>query len=62
MRENRLKKHPLKSTTLMKKQARGLYDYRFDTNNEILIVKWLDNKHVIVGTNYDTVKPLGKVQ
>lgn len=62
MRKNRLNKCPLKGTNEMKKQKRGSYDYRVDTKEEILIVKWLDNKYVIVGTNYDTVEPIGKVQ
>lgn len=33
-----------------------------DTNNEVLVAKWLDNKYVIVGMNYDMAKLLGKVQ
>ena len=56
MRENRLSKCPLKDSKLFKKEKRGSYDYRFDCNEEILIVKWLDNKCVTVGTNYDTVE------
>ena len=56
MRENRLSKCPLKDSKLLKKEKRGSYDYRFDCNEEILIVKWLDNKCVTVGTNYDTVE------
>ena len=48
VRENRLK--------------RGTYSFRFDTNEEILFVKWLDNTCVTIGTNYDTVEPLQKVQ
>lgn len=61
MRENSLK-CPLKLTTVMKIQARGSYDYRFNTNSDILTVKWLNNKCVIVRTNYHTVEPLGKAQ
>ena len=53
MRENRLSKCPLKDSKLLKKEKRGSYDYRFDCNEEILIVKWLDNKRV---SNYDTVE------
>ena len=45
----------------MKKEPRGTFDYIFDTNNEILIVRWLDNKCVTMGTNYDTVEPLNQV-
>ena len=56
LRENRLSKCPLKDSKLLKKEKRGSYDYRFHCNEEILIVKWLDNKCVTVGTNYDTVE------
>ena len=45
----------------MKKQQRGTYDYCFDTNEEILFVKWRDNTCVSIGTNYDLVEPLQKV-
>ena len=45
----------------MKKDVRGTYDYRFDDKNEILIVKWVDNKCVTIGTNYDKVEPSCKV-
>ncbi|XP_066959282.1 piggyBac transposable element-derived protein 2-like [Macrobrachium rosenbergii] len=62
LRENRLKNCTLKSTNDMKKETRGSYDYRFDTSEEVLMVKWLHNKCVTVGTNYDTVEPLAKVQ
>ena len=62
IRENRLKKCPLKGSNKMKKQERGTYDYKFDTNKEILFVKWLDNTCVTVGTNYDSLEPFHKVQ
>ena len=44
MGDNRLKKCPLKDSKQMKKESRGSYDYRFDATNEILIVRWMDNK------------------
>lgn len=62
MRENRTLKCPLQPTNIMKKEPRGSYDYRFDIKEEILLVKWLDNKCVTVATNYDTIEPVGKVQ
>ena len=62
VRENRLKKCPLMEAKEMKKQKRGTYSFRFDTNEEILFVRWLDNTCVSIGTNYDTVEPLQKVQ
>ena len=55
IRENRLKKCPLKGSNEMKKQERGTYDYKFDTNKEILFVEWLDNTCLTVGTNYDSL-------
>ena len=62
IREHRLSKCILKDSKLSKKEKRGSYDYRFDCNEEILIVKWLDNKCVTVGTNYDTVEQIKTVQ
>ncbi|XP_066952532.1 piggyBac transposable element-derived protein 2-like [Macrobrachium rosenbergii] len=38
LRENRLKNCTLKSTNDMKKETRGSYDYRFDTNEEVLML------------------------
>ena len=62
MRENRISKCPLKESNAMQKEPRGTYDYRFDRNEEILIVKWVDNKCVTIGTNHDTVQPVKNVQ
>ena len=61
IRENRLSKCPLRPAKIMKKEKRGSYDYMFDTNEEILLVRWSDNKCVCVGTNYDTIEPVKKV-
>ncbi|XP_068214757.1 piggyBac transposable element-derived protein 3-like [Palaemon carinicauda] len=33
----------------------------FDTYEEILLVRWSDNKCGCVGTNYDTIEPMKKV-
>ena len=62
VRENRLSKCPLQPANIMKKEKRGTYDYMFDTNEEILFVRWSDNKCVCVGTNYDTIEPVKKVK
>lgn len=61
VRENRTKKCPV-SIKDMKKKARAEFDYRFDTANQILFVRWLDNSVCTIGTNYDFVHPLGKVK
>lgn len=62
VRENRTKKCPLISIKDMKKKNRAEFDYRFDTVNQILFVRWLDNSVCTMGTNYDFVYPLGKVK
>lgn len=45
-----------------KKTERGFFDYRFDKNNEILIVRWNDNKAVGVATNYSKIEPLASTK
>ena len=62
MRENRLNKCPVKNSKQLKKGKRGTYNFRFDCNEEILILKWLDNKCVTVRTHYGTVEPIKMVQ
>lgn len=46
----------------MKKQKRGTCSSRFDANEEIVFVRWLDNTCVTIASNYDTVEPLKKVK
>jgi hypothetical protein len=46
----------------MEKLSRGSYDYQFDENNKKIIVKWNDNKCVLLATNFDTVEPPASVQ
>lgn len=62
MRDNRTKKCPLVSVKDMKKKARAEFDYKFDSANEILFVRWLDNSVCTMATNHDFVNPLGKVK
>lgn len=62
IRDNRTKKSPVTSVKDMKKQPRASYDYRFDTKNEITIVRWKDNNIVTMGSNFDDIEPLGKVK
>lgn len=63
VRENRTNKCPLMNSKVMEKNTeRGHIDYRYDTNNEILVVKWNDSKAVSVATNYSTVTPTGKAK
>lgn len=61
VRENRTKKCPLKDSKILQKEARGALDYRFDSDNQILFVRWKDNKCVTVGTNFEPVEPFSNV-
>lgn len=58
LRENRLSKCPIKDSKTLGKEARGTFDYRFDTTGEILFLKWNDNKCVTIATNHENVEPL----
>lgn len=62
IRDNRTKKCPLRPVKNMKKSARAEYDYMINTNNELLLVRWKDNSVCTIGTNFDTVEPVGKVK
>uniref|UniRef100_A0A2H1WKY0 SFRICE_026837 n=1 Tax=Spodoptera frugiperda TaxID=7108 RepID=A0A2H1WKY0_SPOFR len=55
IRDNRTKKCPLTSVKDMKKSERVQFDYRFDTMNQVLLVRWKDNSVCTIGTNFDTV-------
>lgn len=60
--ENRTKKCPVTAVKVMRKKPRAQYDYRFDTKNEITIVRWKDNNVVTMGSKFDNIEPLGKVK
>ncbi|KAJ4449865.1 hypothetical protein ANN_01271 [Periplaneta americana] len=53
VRENRMDGFTLQDTKLLQTAVRESYDYTFDTNSEILFVKWDDNRCVPVGSNCD---------
>ena len=52
-----VKKIPFDRQKTMNKQRRGTHGYSFDTNEKILIVRWLVN----IGTKYDTAELIYKV-
>ncbi|KAK3878905.1 hypothetical protein Pcinc_016491 [Petrolisthes cinctipes] len=61
-RANRTAKCPLQSDKDMKQNGRGSYDYRVDENNEILFVKWNDNNMFTMGSNHQSITPLGSAK
>ena len=63
IREGRTNKCPLREPAdVVKNTERGFHDYRFDDKNEVLVVRWHDNKAVSIATNYDKVTPLTQVK
>lgn len=57
-RANRTGRCPLLDDKAMKKEERGMHDYCFDGENEVLFVKWYDNSCVTMGTNHQKIDPL----
>lgn len=60
IRENRIKKCPIKSVKDMKKTGRCTLSYSFDKTNSILFVRWMDNSIPTFATNFDGIEPLQK--
>ena len=54
IRENRTGNCPCKSVAVMKKEARGSYDYR--SSGDVLIIRWHDNSVVTLGSNFGAME------
>lgn len=61
-RQNRIDKCPLMDAKSCKKQPRGFYDYRLDTNDKICAVRWNDNNVVTMLSNEFGVHPVQKAR
>ena len=46
---------PLKTPKQVEKMIRGSYNHRFEVNDEVLIVRWKDNKAVGIAVNFDKI-------
>ncbi|KAF2901751.1 hypothetical protein ILUMI_04429 [Ignelater luminosus] len=62
LRNNRILNAPLLSPKEIEKHNRESHDYVFDGENEVLLVRWNDNKCITMATNYDTIEPIVSVQ
>lgn len=62
IRDNRTEKCPLKPVKEIEKSKRGVFDYRFDQNSKIAMVRWNDNRCVTVGSNFDAIEPTCSVR
>ena len=60
LRANRTEKCPLEEAKLMKKKAKGEMDYKYDTSNKLLVVRWNDNSIVTIASNCQSVEPVRK--
>lgn len=54
-RTNRVANCPLLSDKDLKASGRGSSDYRIDLNSKMRMLKWFDNKTVILGSNYASI-------
>jgi hypothetical protein len=46
----------------VKKHDRGHYDYRFESQQEIMVIRWNDSAVVTVATNMHTVLPTAELE
>lgn len=61
IRMNRIKCCPLQANKDLEKLGRGALDYRTDSNSGLVVAKWLDNKVVLVASNYIGIEPMGTI-
>ncbi|XP_049939111.1 piggyBac transposable element-derived protein 2-like [Schistocerca serialis cubense] len=62
VRLTRLQGCNLKADSELKKQGRGAYDYRTETERNITALKWYDNKSVVLASLYKGVSPVEPVK
>ena len=62
IRDNRLKKCPLKAVSEMKKEKRGTSDFIIDKANNISLCRWMDNSVVTIASTAHGREPLSKVK
>ncbi|XP_046997940.1 piggyBac transposable element-derived protein 3-like [Schistocerca americana] len=62
VRPTRLQGCSLKADSELKKQGRGSYDYRTETERNIIALKWYDNKSVVLASSYKGVSPVEPVK
>ncbi|GFY43372.1 putative piggybac transposable element-derived, partial [Trichonephila inaurata madagascariensis] len=63
IQENRINHEcPLEEFKSMRKKERGTFDFAFDENSEIFLVRWNDYSTVTVTTNFSTLEPFFDVK
>ncbi|CAK9292108.1 unnamed protein product [Gordionus sp. m RMFG-2023] len=62
IRSNRLLGCHLVDDKILKKKKRGSLDYKVDSNNNIIICKWFDNKSVITISSFMGINPTSRTK
>ena len=62
LRKNRLAGCSLQTDASLKKSGHGSYDYRVETNENIMLLKWFDNKAVHIISSYKSQEPIENVR
>ena len=62
VRQPRLNNCPLIDSKELVKKGRGSHDWQFDSDEEILAVKWNDNATVCVASNFEEIDPQQEVK
>jgi hypothetical protein len=61
IRENRTRGCSLKTDKEMKKAGRGSVDISVEKSTGLEVIKWMDNRSVMVSSTYLGVRPIGTV-
>ncbi|KAG5870251.1 hypothetical protein JTB14_036713 [Gonioctena quinquepunctata] len=48
---------PIDSDKILQEQGRGTYDYKAEKEKDVIIIKWVDNKCVLLGGTAYGVEP-----
>ena len=56
-----LKNCPLMAEKNLKKQGRGAIDYRVETNSNLIVVKWYDNKAITLISSFVGIGPIAEI-
>lgn len=62
IRCNRLRSCPLKSDSDLRREGRGSFDQAVDNSNRNVVIKWYDNKSVILCSSYIASNPVETIQ
>ena len=59
LRANRTDKCSIKDNKVIGKESSRTYNFRYDSANKILVVRWNDNSIVTLASNCQPVHPVG---